>query len=75
MTQIQTDGQLYANGPWGKTLYFLEHERTATTPEQVRVKLRTYKKALGLGIRFRAIWITETRGAATQFLNPNPPKG
>ena len=68
VTQIQTDGLLYANGPWGKTRYFLEHERTATTPEKVTEKLRTYKKALGLGIRLRAIWITETRGAATQFL-------
>ena len=68
LTQIQPDGLLYADGPWGKTLYFLEYERSATTPEEIATKLRTYRKALRLGIRFRVIWITDTRQAATRFL-------
>ena len=68
VTQIQPDGLLYADGPWGRDLYFLEHERSATDPERIRTKLRTYRNALEEGSRFRAIWITETQQAATRFL-------
>ena len=68
VTQIQTDGLLYVDGPWGKGLYFLEYERSATGPERVTEKLRTYRRALRLGIRFQVIWITETQQAATRFL-------
>ena len=68
LTQIQPDGLLYADGPWGKTLYFLEYERTATTPEQVSNKLRPYRRASDQGVRFPVIWITETRRAATRIV-------
>ena len=68
LTQIQPDGLLYADGPWGETLYFLEYERTATTPEQVSNKLRPYRRASDQGVRFPVIWITETRRAATRIV-------
>ena len=68
LTQIQPDGLLYADGPWGKTLYFLEYERTATTPEQVSKKLRPYRRVSDQGVRFPVIWITETRRAAARIV-------
>ena len=68
LTQIQPDGLLYADGPWGKCLYLLEFERSATDAEHIRRKLRTFRKALRKRIRFRVIWITETRQAATRIL-------
>ena len=68
LTQIQPDGLLYAEGPWGWRLHLVGFERTASSPEGIREKLRTYRRAAGLGIRFRVIWITETRQAAERFL-------
>lgn len=68
LTQIQPDGLLYAEGPWGRCLYLLEYERRATHPEQITTKLRTFRRAASLGVRFRVIWITETRRAAERFL-------
>ena len=68
VTQIQPDGLLYADGPWGRGLYLVEFERSATGPDRVTEKLRTFRRALRLGIRFWVIWITETHRAATRFL-------
>ena len=67
-TQIQPDGLAYIEGKDGPILVFLEFERSATTPEEIRKKLRTYLKAAEEGIYFRVIWITETRRAASRFL-------
>ena len=68
LTQIKPDGLLYAEGPWGRCLHLVEYERTASSTEEINKKLRTYRRAAGLGIRFRVIWITETRRAAQRFL-------
>ena len=67
-TQIQPDGLAYIEGKDGPFLVLIEFERSATTPEEIRKKLRTYRKAAEEGIYFRVIWITETRRAASRFL-------
>ena len=67
-TQIQPDGLVYIEGKDGPTPVLIEFERTATTPEEIRKKLRTYRKAAEEGIYFRVIWITETRRAADRLL-------
>ena len=68
VTQIQPDGVLYADGRWGPGLYFVEYERSATTPEAVTTKLRTYRRLNRSGIQINVIWITDTRVAADRFL-------
>ena len=67
-TQIQPDGLAYIEGKDGPTLVLIEFERTATTPDDIRKKLRTYRKAVEEGVYFRVIWITETRQAVNRFL-------
>ena len=67
-TQIQPHGLAYIEGTGEPTLVLIEFERTATTPDKIREKLRTYRKAAEEGIDFRVIWITETPRAADRFL-------
>ena len=67
VTQVQPDGLLYVNGPWGPGLYFLEYERSAEGPEAITEKLRTYRRLRGLGVQLRVIWITDRQRAAELF--------
>ena len=67
-TQLQPDGIIYADGPFGVGFYFVEIERTAMAPRQIDRKWRTYRALVAAGYEVRVIWITETRRAATRFL-------
>ena len=67
-TQLQADGIIYADGPFGPGLYFVEMERTATDRHTITLKWRTYRALVEAGFEVRVIWITETRQAATRFL-------
>ena len=68
ITQIQPDAVIYADGPFGRGVYLIEFERNATTPGEIREKVKTYRLALRHGIDLRVIWITETKRAARRFL-------
>ena len=67
-TQLQADGIIYADGPFGPGIYFVEMERTATDRHTITLKWRTYRALVEAGFEVRVIWITETRQAATRFL-------
>ena len=67
-TQVQPDGVLYADGALGRGKYFVEFERSATTPEEVLDKWSPYRKAADGGNHLRCIWVCETRQAARRFL-------
>ena len=67
-TQLQPDGIIYAHGPFGPSLYYVEMERTATDQYTINLKWRTYRALVEAGFEVRVIWVTETRQAATRFL-------
>ena len=68
VTQVQPDGVMYADGPYGRGVYHVEYEREATTPEDVLDKLAPYRSAAGAGVPLRAVWVCETEGGAGRFL-------
>ena len=68
LTQLQPDGIIYVDAPFGPGLYFVEMERTATAKYTIDRKWRTYRALVAAGYEIRVIWITETRKAATRFL-------
>ena len=67
VTQVQPDGVMYAEGPFGRGVYLVEYERAATTPEEVLDKLGPYRRAAGAR-PLRAAWICETERGARRFL-------
>ena len=67
-TQVQPDGVIYADGPFGRGEYRLEYERSATTPQDVLEKLGPYRRAAAAGVPLWVIWVCETRRGATRFL-------
>ena len=68
VTQVQPDGVMYADGPYGRGVYRVEYEREATTPEDVLDKLVPYRRAAGAGVPLRAVWVCETERGAGRFL-------
>ncbi len=68
VTQVQPDGVLYADGDLGRGAYSVEHERSATTPQDVLDKWLPYQKAAGAGAPLRVLWVCETKRAAGRFL-------
>ena len=67
-TQLQPDGIIYADGPFGPGIYFVEIELTAMTRQQINRKWRTYRALVAAGYEVRVIWMTETSIAAARFL-------
>ncbi len=68
VTQVQPDGVMYADGPYGRGVYRVEYEREATTPQDVLDKLAPYRRAAGAGVPLRAVWVCETERGAGRFL-------
>ena len=68
VTQVQPDGVMYADGPYGRGVYRVEYEREATTPQEVLDKLAPYRRAAGAVVPLRAVWVCETERGAGRFL-------
>ena len=68
VTQVQPDGVIYAEGPFGRGVYQVEYERAATTPQDVLDKLTPYRRAAGAVVPLRAVWVCETERGAGRFL-------
>ena len=68
VTQVQPDGVMYADGPYGRGVYHVEYEREATTPRDVLDKLAPYRRAAGAVVPLRAVWVCETERGARRFL-------
>ena len=68
VTQVQPDGVMYSDGPYGRGAYRVEYEREATTPQDVLDKLAPYRRAAGAVVPLRAVWVCETERGAGRFL-------
>lgn len=68
VTQVQPDGVMYADGPFGRGEYRVEYERSADTPQQVLEMLGPYQRAAEAENPLWAVWVCETRRGANRFL-------
>ena len=75
-TNIHVDGMktvapdlavLVGDGPFGHNWYYLEYERSATTPQAVENKLRTYRDFANRGVHLPFIVVCDTEKAEKLF--------
>lgn len=68
VTQIRPDLLvLVTDGPLGTGAYYLEYERSATSPSEVIDKIRPYRKCAAVGRSVPLLMVCETQLAAERF--------